>query len=114
MATVRTRPPRVKPEPQLRACVRHFGGRPVPHVLALDGPRTRSDFYYLERLACAEPAYWLRKVDPRCDGTDPEETQYDVNLARGTCEFRGFLRWGRPCKHLRALRRVQEEGRLPA
>jgi hypothetical protein len=104
----------VKSEPELHAAVRDFGGRAVLHVLVIDGNKIRSDFYYLERIGCADLAYALRKVDPRYDGTDPEKTRYDVNLTLRSCECRGFLRWGKPCKHLRALAQVREDVGLPA
>jgi hypothetical protein len=46
----------------------------------------------------AAKAYRLRK-------RGPEPVSYDVRQTdAGTfCECRGFLRWGTPCKHIRAL-----------
>lgn len=58
----------------------------------------------------------------RTPGTDAEETDgYTVFLSAhageygrqcDTCECRGYLRWNKPCKHIRAARDLHEAGKL--
>lgn len=46
-----------------------------------------------------------------------ESDVYDVMLdgpEGTTCECLGFLRWRKPCKHLKALRALVADGRIPS
>jgi len=48
-------------------------------------------------------------------GTDPEAEGYDVFCGRGdnhSCTCRGFLRHGKPCKHINAALAVWDNGWL--
>jgi hypothetical protein len=52
--------------------------------------------------AVARKAYRMRKLGPRGERT----AEYDVSiLAEGhpSCECKGWLRWHKPCRHLRTL-----------
>jgi hypothetical protein len=112
MSTLTEARPRVKP--QLQALVCDCGGGLVNlNIFVLDGRRTRSDFYFVERIACDDLAYSLRKMDVSRDGTDPEETQYEINVTTGTCSCKGHVRWGH-CKHEAAVRLAYERGGLPS
>jgi hypothetical protein len=48
------------------------------------------------------------------DGTDPEAREYHVllDVERSSCDCRGFLRWGKPCKHLLSVEELVAAGRL--
>ena len=53
------------------------------------------------------------KCDPSVDGTDNEEVAYGVNLSRGSCDCKGWVRWG-TCKHLAAAGGIFVDGVLVA
>jgi hypothetical protein len=104
---------RVKSKPEHTHLLCDCGnGLVTLNITTLDCSRTRSDFYFLERLPCADVAFRLRKVDPACDGTDKECGHYDVNVTAQSCECRGHLRWNVACKHLETLSQLVAEGRL--
>ncbi len=79
---------------------------PVAGTLALTVRRQTAVYRVEEFPAPAEPGGRGFQLVKLAGGSDPEARDYAV-LCRadgraGTCECRGYLRWGR-CKHLAAL-----------
>jgi hypothetical protein len=107
MPTV-TSPPR-----RVQASLTEHAGLAVLVLTLLVKYRPRVDLYFVRRLPCSDVAYRLSKVDPRHDGADAEADHYDCNLTLQSCECKGFLRHGKPCKHLLGLASLHAEGGLP-
>jgi hypothetical protein len=63
--------------------------------------RSRTDHYFVERIACRDLAYSLVKCAPSVNGTDNEEVAYSVNLSRRSRDCKGWVRRG-TCEHLAA------------
>jgi hypothetical protein len=80
-------------------------GRVVLSVTTIRRNRPRTDHSFVERIVCRDLANSLMKCDPSVDGTDNEEVAYGVNLSRGSCDCKGWVRWG-TCKHLAAAGRA--------
>ncbi len=78
---------------------------PAAGVLTIKQPRT-----YTRYVVCEIPTPWdgrgfhLAKITA---GSDADADAYDVFIGRNRqdvrCECRGWLRWGKPCKHLLSL-----------
>ncbi len=106
-------PPRlsVKTEASLSE---HDGIRVLVLTTRVSPTRCRCDLYFASRLPGPDLAYRLRKVDAGQDGTDREESAYDVNLSDPSCgcSCKGWLRHGH-CKHVAALQLLDAKGVLP-
>jgi hypothetical protein len=73
---------------------------------------SRTDHYFVERIACRDLAYSSVKVDLAQDGTDAEEAAYGVNLSRRSRDCKGWVRWG-TYKHLAACCEAYDWHELP-
>jgi hypothetical protein len=80
-------------------------------VTTLAGKRGCCALYKCTRIDCDDLAYQLDKL--HCQGSDPEAESYCVNLSMSTCECKGFLRHGTPCKHITSCRTLYVKGVLP-
>jgi hypothetical protein len=81
-------------------------------ITTLAGRKGCCCLYRCTRLDCDDLAFELAKLHSQ--GSDPEAERYAVNLSMSTCECKGFLRHGTPCKHLTAVRLLWEKGALPS
>ena len=86
---------------------------PVVGILTVKQSRCYAR-YAVAELACDEGrSIHLQKLDA---ATDPEAKSYSLNVARdgrtATCECRGFLRHGTPCKHILSLLDLITNGTL--
>jgi hypothetical protein len=81
-------------------------------ITTLAGKRGCCTLYRCTRIECDDLAFELAKLHSQ--GSDPEAESYAVNLSMSTCECKGFLRHGTPCKHLVSMRYLYEKGALPS
>jgi hypothetical protein len=83
-------------------------------VMTFIGPRSRKQTrYHISPVPGAEDGWEVRKFS--CD-LEPGEggEPYHVDLAEGSCDCLGALRWGhrKPCRHLASLRALRERGSI--
>lgn len=84
-------------------------------TLRIDQRRASVTYLVYAIDAVGDRAFRLQKPDGE-PGTDEEAGNYDVRCGpsgefRG-CECRGWLRWRTPCKHMRAVAAIIQNGWL--
>ena len=109
-AAVKARAPRPKPARfvNLVLPLNERGENGVVRIKVKDGRKVTVTDYHLSLIAAAfGRGFTLVKVLGEHDG-------YHVNLngEHSSCECRGFLRWGKPCRHILGLAALVAKGRL--
>jgi hypothetical protein len=107
--------PRVsrKPERTARLIATEHGL--AVEIALTQGAKATSCYYHLDRLrnSFGVAAFQLTKFS--CEPVTEERPERYAVLVDGDysqCECMGFLRWGKPCKHISALTDLVEGGQL--
>jgi hypothetical protein len=105
----KARKPRPKPQRLIRVCVRPSAG--APGVIRIKVGAEDAIDYLLRELPCefGSRAWQLAKIGANAGKGETYAVLLDGQ--GGSCECRGYLRWGR-CKHQDGLKVLAERGLL--
>lgn len=119
MSILRTPSAPATPRPGRTLRLHSAGGRLALTIVEAKGRKLTETNYHVERIASdLGPAFALRKFscEPLAEGQD-RENHVLLSSHGNTCDCRGHLRHadkGVVCRHVAAVLKLREMGRLPA